>query len=77
MNEILSAAITALCALGGTALTVILGNKKSHSNILKNTDVILYRLEKIEKKLDMIPSYVFQRSQKRYTPMRRQYAAVE
>ena len=77
MSEILAAAITAFCALCGTALTVFLGNRKNSSSILKNTDVIIYRLNRVEEKVDTLFNMASIRSSKKYQPIIRQYSAVE
>ena len=52
--QIISAIITAAFALCGTALTVFWGNRQSEKNILKSTDVIVYRLNVLEKKVDAL-----------------------
>lgn len=48
----LSALITAAFALVGTALTVFFGNKSTEKNIKSSKGVIIYRIDRLEERVE-------------------------
>lgn len=42
----------ALITLAGVIITVVFGNKKTEKNIKANTDLTIYRIDQLEKKVE-------------------------
>ena len=76
MSEITAALITAVFAFMGTALTVFCGRRSTEKSIAKNADVIVYRLDRLEEKVNSICEAIAACRERKTTDGARQPAAL-